>query len=1460
MIDAELYERGWNKKFKRHTSLNLPVKHFEQITFTKTNDNANFQNNNPELISHTISEILGKQYSLNYLFEPDVANAHMNGELYIHDMGQPNRYYCWASSLAYILKNGLKLDSVTSRSLPAKSASVLTGHLQTYLASMQAYFAGAIGITYTNIVYAPLLRGLTDKQIKQICQEIVFSISQTAFARGGQSLPPSEPIIIRHNDKVQVVRIGELVDEQIKKFGGPTQDTSVERTGYNLEGIEVLSFTPEKVCKFLPITDFIRTKHNKKNLVGLTTNRGTCNVTDYHSVFSLDNGVIKPVKALDLNVGDSIVAANKVDFNDTIESFGGLKTNETFGEMLAHTLFSIALASTGKYYLKIMNNDEIIEDFELAYRKLFGRNSNITVRHFGQPNTKTSTLDLDEDQKTEFINAFNICLSKDLSLPEFAYYLPPKTKKAFIEKAIWISEKAYNKKNCICLKGNDNYKKDRMATGINFLLSTINKLGSTQTVGHNTYDIYVSDNNEDYLGKARISHIKEYACGGYVYDLSVGETNAFCGGTGLSFYHNTIFTDLNLHYNIPYYMQHTAAILPGGKYGVYVKENTHNTGREKPCYKGDLPTLETGENYYDPSDGLKHKIVFVDTLSEATKLYNNIRTADNVKDCHVLTYKDFEPECQKMMSFLIDVYREGDADGKPFFFPKPNVHIEDGMLEDENVRGLVEKTCELAAYNGSPYFVYDRGKDVKVSMCCLTGDTKVFAKEGGQIKVINIRDYQQGMKVLSYNTSMYKKEWVVPEKFLELENKDKILRVTLSNGSVVNMTKDHVCLYFDNSSLRIQEKTADKLCVNDFLPAIKHIYRDEIINEVSREYLAGKFVGYYLAYGQPFGKKRASWKLLSTQLYAINDISSFIAEMYPDDPEHDTLSVRKCSEARNKIFAMLIKYENSGIVNYLKKYLTYDEEGGFKLRDCVFGMGQNFISGLVEAVCNGHFHARKDNYRCFVYNKTAAIQLQTLFKMVGADVEIEKVDKENFSQKTELRVAELSGSNVLWRIKVLGQHNLRKSFCYNDKSTQREKRVDVYSPVVNSFIKKIKKGIKRNPDKKFYKRLLNAFIERGNLSCVKVVKIEEVEPVEKVYDFTVNKENPTFVLANGLATHNCRLTTSGKDISEEMIMKPDTISFIGVQNVSINSPHCGFTAAKKLNINPFGTKSYDMRALIDATIEETKRVMDLAVKAHKNRRRHIKKLLVEGAALHFTSKSAHGKPLVDVDKGTYLIGLIGINNLVQFITGGHQMHEDKKYLQIGIEIVAHMSKYCKELTEKHKMKITLEESPAETAAGSLARLDYKTFGDFIKPVLRGENEGNYYYDNSVHFTEGSVDFIKKIIDQSRFHPLVQSGNIIHVWIGEKKPSKDAIFKIVEMTQKKTQAKQIVFSPIFTFCDTCGWFSDGQVDECGKCGEKENISLVTRVVGYFSKINGWNNSKKSEFMKRNYENIDPKTNY
>lgn len=46
----------------------------------------------------------------------------------------------------------------------------------------------------------------------------------------------------------------------------------------------------------------------------------------------------------------------------------------------------------------------------------------------------------------------------------------------------------------------------------------------------------------------------------------------------------------------------------------------------------------------------------------------------------------------------------------------------------------------------------------------------------------------------------------------------------------------------------------------------------------------------------------------------------------------------------------------------------------------------------------------------------------------------------------------------------------------------------------------------------------------------------------------------------------------------------------------------------------------------------------------------------------------------------------------------------------------------------------------------------------------------------------------------------------------------------------------------------------QVPKCGHCGST-NVYGISRVVGYFSRIENWNKSKKGEFVDRQKGNYD-----
>ena len=188
LVDNELFERGLTNKLTKQKILGMPNYDVSQLIFSKTLENSNITSNNPEAINLAIAETILKQYALQNIFSKEVADAHLKGAVHIHDLGYPIRTYCSGHSLDYIKKYGLDISTLSAISKPASRAQTLTGHLNTFLASMQAYYAGALGIGFFNILYAPYLVDATERELKQQAQYIIFSGAQNAFSRGSQTL------------------------------------------------------------------------------------------------------------------------------------------------------------------------------------------------------------------------------------------------------------------------------------------------------------------------------------------------------------------------------------------------------------------------------------------------------------------------------------------------------------------------------------------------------------------------------------------------------------------------------------------------------------------------------------------------------------------------------------------------------------------------------------------------------------------------------------------------------------------------------------------------------------------------------------------------------------------------------------------------------------------------------------------------------------------------------------------------------------------------------------------------------------------------------------------------------------------------------------------------------------------------------------------------------------------------
>jgi len=83
--------------------------------------------------------------------------------------------------------------------------------------------------------------------------------------------------------------------------------------------------------------------------------------------------------------------------------------------------------------------------------------------------------------------------------------------------------------------------------------------------------------------------------------------------------------------------------------------------------------------------------------------------------------------------------------------------------------------------------------------------------------------------------------------------------------------------------------------------------------------------------------------------------------------------------------------------------------------------------------------------------------------------------------------------------------------------------------------------------------------------------------------------------------------------------------------------------------------------------------IEIAVRAHLEKKLFIEKLLSLGekGPLSLLAMDRDGSPYLRMHRASFLIGMVGLNELVQIHTG-QEMHQSKQAFKFGLKVIAHM--------------------------------------------------------------------------------------------------------------------------------------------------------------------------------------------
>ena len=129
------------------------------------------------LILHNSGAITAN-YWLSEVYDEEIAKAHKNGDIHIHDLSMLTGY-CAGWSLKQLIKEGLGGVTGKITSSPASHLSTLVNQMVNFLGIMQNEWAGAQAFSSFDTYLAPFVKAdnLTYKEVKQCIQSFVYGVN-----------------------------------------------------------------------------------------------------------------------------------------------------------------------------------------------------------------------------------------------------------------------------------------------------------------------------------------------------------------------------------------------------------------------------------------------------------------------------------------------------------------------------------------------------------------------------------------------------------------------------------------------------------------------------------------------------------------------------------------------------------------------------------------------------------------------------------------------------------------------------------------------------------------------------------------------------------------------------------------------------------------------------------------------------------------------------------------------------------------------------------------------------------------------------------------------------------------------------------------------------------------------------------------------------------------------------------
>ena len=207
------------RDFVANSNVNIIDDYLKQLDW-QVNENSNMSYSIQGLNNYLASG-MSKNYWLNKIYPENIKNAHLNGDLHIHDLNIIS-VYCVGWDLKDVLMEGFKGVTGKIQSAPPRHFRTALGQMANFLYTMQGESAGAQAFSNFDTLLAPFVRydHLNYDQVKQSLQEFIFNMNvptRVGFQTPFSNITMDLTVPSYYKDQAVIIG-GEMMEETYGDF------------------------------------------------------------------------------------------------------------------------------------------------------------------------------------------------------------------------------------------------------------------------------------------------------------------------------------------------------------------------------------------------------------------------------------------------------------------------------------------------------------------------------------------------------------------------------------------------------------------------------------------------------------------------------------------------------------------------------------------------------------------------------------------------------------------------------------------------------------------------------------------------------------------------------------------------------------------------------------------------------------------------------------------------------------------------------------------------------------------------------------------------------------------------------------------------------------------------------------------------------------------------------------------